>query len=149
MIALGKEQETARGFEIERLAARSERADHDSARRIERLLGCPQTFLALCSAHEDETAGIEPELREPRRVRGAVFGEDALLACPNHPGLACPAGGEPQAKADGGRLRARPSRTQLMQGLARHGGGHAGKTGGYGGWTGSHVLYMFYTPDSY
>lgn len=41
MVAFGEKQQTARGFEIERLAATGERADHDSARRGERLLCRP------------------------------------------------------------------------------------------------------------
>jgi hypothetical protein len=37
-----------------------------------------------------------------------------------------------------------------MQWLACHQCGHAGKTGRHksGVWTRTHVLYMFYTPDS-
>jgi hypothetical protein len=35
-----------------------------------------------------------------------------------------------------------------VQRLAGHRGRDAGKTGRQGGWTRTHVLYMFYTPDS-
>ena len=74
MIAFSEEQQTARGFEIERLAAAGERADHDGAWRSERLFCRPQAFFAFRRAHEDEMAGIEPELDEAWRIRRTVFG---------------------------------------------------------------------------
>lgn len=128
MIAFGEEQETTRGFEIERTPARAERADHDGARRIERLLGRPQTFLAFGGADENETAGIEPELREPGWVRSAILGEHTLLARPDHAGLTCPAGREAQTEAQSSCLRARAGRTQLMQRLGGHCGGQCFKS---------------------
>ena len=148
MIAFGKEQQTARGFEIERLAAAGERADDDSARRGERLFGRPQAFLALGRADEDEACGIEAELGKAGRVRRAVLGKDAVLTGPDHPGLLGPAGGKAQAEAQNGGFRARASWTQLVQRLAGHSGSQGGKTMLQGGWTRTHVLYMFYTPDS-
>ena len=82
MIAFGEEQKAAGSFEIERLAAAGERADHHRARRGERLLSGPQALLALGGADEDEPAWIEPELQEPWRVWRPVLREHALLAGP-------------------------------------------------------------------
>jgi hypothetical protein len=146
-IALGEEQQTPRGFEIERTAALAKRANDDGAGRRQRLLGRPQTLLALGGADEDETGRIETEIGEPWGVRCAVLGEDALFACPDYAGSPCPAGGEAQADAKGRSFRSRPRRTQLMQRLADHGGGHVGKitrqVTRLGGWTRTHVPYMF------
>lgn len=129
MVALGEKQQAPRGFEIERLAARAERADHNGARRIEGLLGRPQTFLAASGADEDEAAWVEPKMREPGRVWRAILGEHAFLPGPDHARLPRPAGGKAQAEPQSSRLRAGPGRTQLVQRLGRHSGGDAGKTG--------------------
>ena len=97
---------------------------------------------------KDETAGIEAELGKARRVRRAILGEDALLARPDHAGLPRPAGGKAQAEAQRRRLRARLFRAEFVQRLRGHNGCHGGKTMLHGGWTRTHVLCMFYTPDS-
>ena len=148
MIAFGEEQQAACGFEIERFAAASERTDYKSAGRGERLFCGPQTFLALGRANKNETTGIEPKLEEARRVWGAILGEHAILSCPDDPRLHGPTGGKAKAEAQSRRFPARPGWTQLVQRLASHSGCHGGKTGRHGGWTRTHVLYMFYTPDS-
>ena len=83
MVAFGEEQETTRGFEVERLAAAGERADHHRTLRGESLLSSPQTLLTLGGADEDKAAGIEPKLQEPRWVWRSVLREHALLAGPN------------------------------------------------------------------
>lgn len=126
----------------------AERADDGGARCSKRLLGRPQAFLPLGGAHEDQTIRIKPELKQSRRVWRAILGEHALFARPNHAGLPGPAGGKGQTEAQSRRFRAWTGRTQLMQRLARHNGRHPGKTGLLGGWTRTHVPYMFYTPDS-
>lgn len=84
MIAFGKEQETARGFEIERLAAPAQRADHDGAGCGERLFRRPHHLLALSGADNDQALKVQTELGEPRRIRRALFGEDAFLSGPEH-----------------------------------------------------------------
>lgn len=144
MIALGKQQKTARGFEIERLAAPADRTDHDNARCRERLFRRPHHFLALSGADDDEALKVQAELRETRRIRRALFGEDALLPHPER--LPAPGRGQPQSKSDGRRLRTRPCWAKLVQRLAGHSGGAGLKSafrGGKGDWTRTHVPYMF------
>lgn len=147
-VAFGEQEQTPRCFEFERLGARGERADDDSAGGGKPLLGGPQRFVALAGADDDQPVGVEAEVSEADGVRGALLSEDALLAGPDHPRLTGPAGGEAQGKAEGGRLRARSCRTQLMQGRGRHLSEEGIESssvygGACGGWTGSHVLYMF------
>lgn len=120
MIAFGEQKQAARRLEIERTAARAQRAKHDSAGRGERLFGRPQAIFALGRADEDETGGIEAELQKARRVRRALLGEHALLAGPNYARLPCPTGGKAQTDAKSGRFRPGPRRTELMQRLAGH-----------------------------
>ncbi len=147
MIALGKEQQTARGFEIERLAASAERTDHHSARCRERLFRRPHHFLALGGADYDQPLKVQAELREARRIRRALFGEDAFLPGPEN--LPAPGRGQAETKPDGSRLRAWPCRAKLMQRLSGHSGGSGLKSafrGGKGDWTRTHVLYMFLLP---
>ena len=147
-VAFGEEEETARRFEFERLGPRGERANDDSARSGEPLLCGPESFLALAGADDDEGVGIEPELGEADGVRGALLGEDALLANPDQASLASPGSGDAQSEAQGGRLGARVCRAQLMQRRGRHLGQESPEIRGLAkgrkeGWTRTHVLYMF------
>lgn len=148
MIPFGEEKQTACGFEIECFATARECADHDSARRGERLLCCPQAFLAPGRADENEAAGVEPELGKAWRVRRAVLSKHAVFPSPDHASLPCPAGCETQAEPQSRCFRPGACRTQFMQRLAGHRDRHGGKAMLQGGWTRTHVLYMFYTPDS-
>jgi len=84
-VALGKQQQPARGFEIERLAAAAQRANHHRAARSQRLLSRPKRLVAFGAADDDQLVGVEPVLREANRIRRAVFREHALFTRPDHP----------------------------------------------------------------
>jgi hypothetical protein len=118
MIAFSDQQQTPRRLEIERLAARSERADYHRTVRGERLLRRPQGFLALAGADDDELAWVQTELNEPWRIGRALLGEHAFLSCPKH--LAGPTRRQSEREPNGCSLGARTSRTKLMQRLTSH-----------------------------
>lgn len=115
MVTLGKQQQPARGLEIERLSLRGERADHHSAADTERLLGRPQRILAFARARHDQTRQIEPELRQPWRIRRAFLGKRAFLASPDDSSPPGPVGGDRQGQTQRRGLRARGGGTEFMQ----------------------------------
>ena len=53
-VSLSEEKQTAGGFEIKRLAARAQCANHNSARRRQTLLGGPKRVLALIGANNQK-----------------------------------------------------------------------------------------------
>ncbi|QGZ95560.1 hypothetical protein DSM104635_02410 [Terricaulis silvestris] len=137
---------------------RTERTNHHRARRSERLLRCPQRLLAFLGADHDELVERHAILRESDRIRRPLFRERRFLACPENACRPCPTGGQRQGESQSRRLVPGRRGADLVQRSAGHLLEKASKArsfrvwlpkGAKGGWTRTHVLYMFYTPDSH
>ena len=143
-IAFSKQEQPARGLEGERFTAHRERADHDRTRCRKPLLGSPQRLLSLARTHDNELARVETELDQARRVWRAILSKQTLLPGPDDPRRSGPASGEPQGKPKRRGFRSRPGGAKLMQRRTRHLGGESAKAGRReGGWTRTHVPFMF------
>ncbi len=152
-IALREQQQTAAGLQIERLALCAERANHDRAGCRQRLLRRPERILTLLSARYDQPIERDAILREPHWIGRALLSERRILTSPNHASRPRPTRRQRQRESQSRSLEPRARRANFMQRLTSHSGRLGSEPrilgrplgGGKGGWTRTHVLYMFYT----
>lgn len=72
------EEKAARRDKIEPLRRRGDEDKHRSAGERQRLLARPQSVDLVLRAGDEAAAKIEPELRQPLRIRSAMLGEGAF-----------------------------------------------------------------------
>ena len=77
-VFLRREEEAARRDEIEPLRRRRDEDENGGAGERQRLLPRPQRIDLRLRAGDEAALKIEPELRQPLRIRSAMLGEGAL-----------------------------------------------------------------------
>jgi hypothetical protein len=67
-----------------------QRTDRHRAGDAQSLLGRPQRIFALAGTRHDQLREVQPELRQPRRIRRTIFSERALFTGPDNSGRSRP-----------------------------------------------------------